>query len=534
MSREASGLTWWTALGSFAIGGLLCVFNILVIFRTGVAFGGSALVVLLGATWLRARSELNWHRLFVIFSVASSGYLAAAAVDSGVAARHLHTGHVPPWPALVLLSLLAAAFGLVLGAPLGRLFGRTDPAYPTLRPAIALMEAVSRSGRTSSRPLLVSGAAGAAVTLAALPLGGDATVHLPGLPPYLGLAVSPMLLGVGVLAGARATAWLLVGSLYSVVLWGVRDGGRGYEVHLSDPWVLAVGIGIIVGHSVAVLLKLARTVGGGLPRTGPEAAEGLGGPLRRLGLLAALSTVLLVARYGVPHGLLLGALTSVMVVAFALFLAQVGAETGIAPLSPVIFLGIILLRIAGLSAGDATVLGAAVAGAGISALYYTYALRMARTDLAAPPRRGTRLVLGSQAVGGLIGVTLGLLLIAVLLRSGVVGTDAFPAPLARAFEFVADSADGGGAGARAAGPPLLLSLPVGFALTFAPVSPSSLGLGMLLPPATVLVMALGGAVARAVGRWAPERTELLTTVASGLVIGEGLVSTAAVAVRAFG
>ncbi|MEV4342296.1 hypothetical protein [Streptomyces sp. NPDC049590] len=482
-----------------------------------------------GAAWLRLRRRMSWPSLFVVFSVASSGYLSAAAVGSGIAANHLRDAGPPPWVALTVIVLLANATGLVLGLAAVRMFRQDDMPFPTLRPAIDLMASLSREREVSARPLWWSALVSGAVAVLASVVTGDGTAHLPGTPAFLGLALSPMLLGVGALAGTRSAVWMLVGTVCSAVVWGRRDPHASYTQHLSDGPVLAVGIGIIVGYSVATLVRSVRVM-----RRGP-AAPHVTGDRRTGAVLAALlvtSAAALCWHYGAGRGLGVAALISVTTLLFALFFIRVGAETGLAPLSPAIFLGIILLRLIGLPVSDAIILSTAVAGAAMAALYYTYAIRVADTAVSARPASG--LVLSTQALGGWLGAVVGLALMAVLLRSGLVGKPEFPAPLARAFDFVATAYSLDSSQAQQVGPPLAAALPAGFLLTFAPISPSALGLGLLLPPETVLVMSLGGAAAWLVGRRAPHLKETVGTVASGLVIGEGIVSAAVVAARAFG
>ncbi|MFG2527464.1 OPT/YSL family transporter [Streptomyces sp. NPDC048516] len=526
--RESARTDWWAVTGGILIGALLCVFNILVIFKTGVAFGGSALVVVVGAVWLRLRRRLAWHSLFVVFSIASSGYLSAAAIGSGIAANHLRDGSVPPWAALAAVVLLSNAVGLVLGLLTARMLKREELPFPTLRPAIVLMEGFSRARDVSARPLVWSALASAAVALAVSLTTADGSVHLPGTPGFVGLALSPMLLGVGALAGSRSAVWMLVGGVCSAIVWSRTDPADSYTEHLSTGPILAIGIGVITGYSVATLVRSLRVMRrGAAPRVGGE---------RRAG--AALCGLLLVGAaalcwyYGAGRGLGVALLLSAMTLLFALFFVRVGAETGIAPLSPAIFLGIILLRLAGLPVGDAIVLSTAVSGAAMAALYYTYAVRVSDTAVAARP--APRTTLSTQALGGWLGAIVGLFLMAVLLRSGLVGQPEFPAPLARAFDFVATAYTLGSSQAHQVGPSLAAAVPAGFLLTFAPVSPSALGLGMLLPPATVLTMSLGGGAAWLITRKAPHLKEWVGTVASGLVIGEGVVSAVIVAARAIG
>ncbi|WP_405671762.1 hypothetical protein [Streptomyces sp. NBC_01530] len=524
--RRADG---WAVAGGVLIGALLCVFNILVIFKTGVAFGGSALVVVVGAAWLGLRRRLSWPSLFIVFSVASSGYLSAAAVGSGIAANHLRGAGEPSWVTLAVIVLLANAVGLLLGLLAARMLRREELPFPTLRPAIVLMESLSHRRRVSARPLWWSALASAVVALIASVTTDEGTAHLPGTPAFVGLALSPMLLGVGALAGARSAVWMFVGSVCSAVVWGWRDPADSYTQHLSDGPVLAVGIGVITGYSVATLVRSLRVM-----RRGPAATR-VTGDRRAGGVLCALlvaSAAALCWHYGAGRGLGVTLLISVMALLFALFFVRVGAETGIAPLSPAIFLGIILLRLTGLPVSDAIILSTAVAGAAMAALYYTYAVRV--SDTAVSVRPSPRLVLSTQALGGWLGAVVGLFLMAVLLRSGLVGQPEFPAPLARAFDFVATAYSLDSSQAHQVGPPLAAALPAGFLLTFAPVSPSALGLGLLLPPETVLAMSLGGGAAWLIGRRAPHLKETVGTVASGLVIGEGIVSAVIVAARAFG
>ncbi|EFL30527.1 conserved hypothetical protein [Streptomyces viridochromogenes DSM 40736] len=525
-ARRADG---WAVAGGVLIGALLCVFNILVIFKTGVAFGGSALVVVVGAVWLRLRRRLSWPSLFVVFSIASSGYLSAAAVGSGIAANHLRGAGPPPWVALAAIVLLANAVGLVLGMLAARMLSREELPFPTLRPAILLMESLSRKREVSARPLWWSALASVVVALVASVTTDEGTAHLPGTPAFVGLALSPMLLGVGALAGSRSALWMFVGGVGSAVFWARRDPADDYTQHLSHGPVLAIGIGVITGYSVATLVRSVSVL-----RRGPGATR-VPGDGRAAGALCVLllaGAATLCWHYGAGRGLGVALLITVMTLLFALFFVRVGAETGIAPLSPAIFLGIILLRLAGLSMSDAIVLSTAVAGAAMAALYYTYAVRV--SDTAVSVRPSPRRVLSTQALGGWLGAVVGLFLMAVLLRSGLVGQPEFPAPLARAFDFVASAYSLDSSDAQQVGTPLAAALPAGFLLTFAPVSPSALGLGLLLPPDTVLAMSLGGAAAWLTVRKAPHLKETVGTVASGLVIGEGVVSAVIVAARAFG
>jgi hypothetical protein len=524
--------SWWAAAGGLAIGGVLCVFNLLVMFKTGIAFGGSALAVLLGAAWLRARRQLNLPRLFVVFSLASSGYLATGAIDSGFAANYLRTSSVPSWLAMAGIALLASGYGLVLGALMSRMLLREKLSYPTLQPAIALMKGFRQRGDVLARPLLVSAGVGATIALAVAFIAPDGTPVFPNVPPYLSITISPMLFGVGALTGSRSAVWFFAGGVYSAVVWSQSDPTASYTEHLSNRWVVAIGIGIMVGYSVAMLLRLGLVMRHAVPRPA-GGGEDRRPALLALGAIILATTIGLCGWYGILRGLEIAALVTSLTLLLAVFLLRVGAETGIAPLSAVIFLGIIVFRSVGLPITDSIVLAAAIASVGMSALYYAYAIKVSSSfgpDTAQPTRRT---VLWTQGIGGWFGALVGIALLTMLLRPNVMGSAAFPAPLVRAFGFVSAAYTAGSAQSDGTGPTLIGALLLGLLLTFAPVSPSSIGLGILLPPPGTLALALGGLAAWVVLRRAPRRKELVTTVASGLVIGEGLVTTVAMVIRTF-
>ncbi|MDG4834243.1 hypothetical protein O7627_33810 [Solwaraspora sp. WMMD1047] len=516
--------TSWTLLAGIGIGGVMCVLNLLVSFKTGVGFGGSAFVVLLGAALLRVRDQLTWPLLFTTFSIASSGYLATAAVDTGVAAIALRGGAVPPVAVLIGLAVAANMLGVLLGILLSGSTFRHGLPFPALVPAITLMRTLTGEVTRSGRVLLLAVAAGAATSLAAAFAGPDATPDLPALPPYLSFALSPLLAGVGALIGVRSASWLLVGCGYTVAMWLVLPAGPvSYSQHLADAWILPVGVGIVLGYSVATLLRGSRTAGGW--SRGPRQA-GTGTARLLFAGVAVLGTVPLALRYGPLRGVALAGLLTAMVLLFALFLVRAGAEIGIAPMAPVLFLGVVVLRLVGLPPTDAVLLAAFVTCTGISSVYYVYAARIwlqAPPDVRQPPRRN---VTWTQAVGGIMGATVGVLAVVLLIRSGAVGSASLPVPVVQTVDFIATSTLDG-----RASPALGVAAALGFGLAFASAPVTSIGLGVLLPPAYTVTMAVGGVASWLLVRRRPDRAVTVSTVASGLVIGEGLVMTALVAAR---
>lgn len=528
---DGTAVTVSAVVTGTAIGVVLCVLNILVTFRSGSAFGGSALVALLGAAVLKLLQRLSWPRLFVVFSIASSGYLATAAFDSGIAAMYLGTGRIPPMYMLVGAALAANVAGIALGIFLAEIFVRRERLpYPTLQPAISFMANLLAERRAGVRLLWWSALAAGVVTAAAL-IGDRTTVPLyPGAPEFLGLAVSPLLVGLGALIGWRTTVWLLVGGVYSMTVWAVREraGAVSYGAHLSDQWILPCGVGVIVGYALTSLLRIRIQVKASVDRVLRDAG-------RRAGWTAAIACAcgigLLVWRQGVIGGLTIGTLAVVLTVTFALFLCRAGGEIGIAPLAPVLYLSVIAFALAA-ELTTALLAAATVSCTGIAAVYYTYAQHVALAGPGGEPAIRRRDIVGSQLVGGVVGSLAGVVAIVAVIRAGSLGSSRFPAPLASSVGFLTTITGHHGPDHGLTLPIAGAAAAIGAGLAFTSALPTSLGLGVLLPVASTLAIGLGGALQWLMMRNRPDRKSFVETAASGLVIGEGVVMTFAVAAQA--
>jgi hypothetical protein len=528
---SASVVSATALLTGVVIGLILCVLNIIVAFKTGASFGGSALVALMGAGILRALGRLSWPRLFIVFSVASSGYLAVAAFDSAVAAMYFSTGKIPATWVLMAAATGANICGIGLGTVLAGLFVRREALpYPTLRPAITLMlDLVSRRGK-SMGTLAVAAVAAAAVAGVADATGHGTLPLYPGAPGYAALAVSPLLVGTGALVGWRTGAWILAGTAFSVAVWatGSHHAVPSYTAHLTSMWILPVGVGVIVGYSLATLARSQPQLRAGLsgalrPRAARAAVAGCA-----LLLAGSAATVLAVWGWPAARWLLAGGLALVATCVFALFLCRAGGEVGIAPLSPVLYLSVIVFTlVAGSSA--ALLIAATVSCTGIAAVYYTYAEKVAASEPGGQRRIRRRHVLGSQLAGGIAGALAGVGAIVAVIRSGALRGQSFPAPLAESVSFMTHAA---GQRSMADLPVALAAVAGGALLTFTPAIPTSLGLGILLPPAYALALALGGAGQWLALRGHPERKQAVDSAAAGLVIGEGVIVMCVLVLRA--
>ena len=78
-----------------------------------------------------------------------------------------------------------------------------------------------------------------------------------------------------------------------------------------------------------------------------------------------------------------------------------------------------------------------------------------------------------------------------------------------------------------------MSAAAGALLALTKALPTSLGLGILLPPAYVLTIALGAGARSLIMRGHPDRKSAVETSAAGLVIGVGVIVACTVALHAF-
>lgn len=523
------------------IGVLLCVLNVLVLFRAGTSFGGSALVAVLGAGLLRIAGALNWQGLFVVFSIASSGYVATAALDTGVGAVLLQTGALPSWALLLALAVLSNLLGIALGSMISKSLIITERLpYPTLQPAITLMKSLSTpaadGGSRLGKTLPIAAGIGAVVAAVAATWGQDATPDLLGSGSHVALALSPLLFGVGFLIGPRACLWLAAGSVYSLAIWYVQDHQKGgvasYTEHLAYPWVLACGVGVILGYSVSSLVR----VRGPLVRSVARIVSGPATPaLRWIRVLCGLGLAgLVIAVIAVPATLKyvgLVALALVLLLVLTVFLNRAGGEIGLVPLAPALYFCVAVFAMTGWGSAVAVLTASTLCCAAIASVYFTYSAKVAheRPDGISEPPRG--IVRWTQLGGGVVGAAVGIGVVVVLAQAGVIGGTAFPSPVATAVSFVDSAVRGSTDYPATVALALAIAGPIGVVLTFTSVMPTMLGLGVLLPPAYSLTIAAGGLTQWLIVRRAPQRKSGTEIVASGLIIGEGLVMIAVLVVR---
>ncbi len=526
------------------LGGVLAVVNTYVGLKTGIIESGHFFSVLIGfavcSLVAGAAGRTSPLELNVIQTVATA---AAGMVNvlgiSGAISGMVILGHRPSIVTLVAFGATTAMFGLLMaGALRTQLLVDHSLPFPTGQATAELISTISSDGTTArqARPMLASAALSA--LLVWLRDGRPAVV--PGvlwLPaPYpdaaataVGIAVSPLLVGVGLLVRTSTATWIAVGSVLAWLglgPWLVGSGRATATYNDLSSWLVWPGVALVLGGSVAALVRRRVT-----RRMYP--------PARRA---VAVALAVAVAALGLGHAL--GAPAAAMVAGLVLapVLAWVGArvaaESDVALAGP---LGAFSqVGIAPFASTPAGVLVPASVTSGVVAhtMIALWALK-AGMLLGASPRRQWICL----AVGSAVGLAVAPAMFAILIRAYELGGPDLPAPFAATFA-ASSKALLGGAGAlpSGAGRAALIALIAGIVLSLAAgpgrrrfmPSPTALGIGFLLPLAYALPIALGGIAGALAVKLRPAVIPSITPVAIGAIIGEALLGTLVAGLRIAG
>ena len=476
---------------------------------------------------------------------------AAQVLACAAAAMPAAMGLLGALPALQQLGLDLRANGLVLltlgtslallGAGLAfllapRLLDEEKLPFPTGIATAELIGALHGNGdeaRQRTRALLLAGAAALAIVWLRDPhptLAGTgwnlhgawadgvvpAALFLPlalgevdGAALGLGVGVSPLLWGVGIVVGVRTGISLALGALFAWALGGPLLLSRGLVAQPDQlgTWLVWPGVAILVGASAIDLAAQARSLLRSLADLSGAARTGFA---RFSGPALALALLVLVSAHQAMGLSYLAGLVSLLL--FAPLCATAPADVGAGAI------------VAGGAAEAATVLWSLRAGRILGAARFTQAR--------------------SAVIGIVFGALFSLPAYLLLVRSAPIGSARNPAPSAAQWRAIAELVTHGtrvlppGALAASLCAVLLGALLAlgsrGPGARFLP-SPIALGIGFLIPAAASTAVLAGGLLALVIGRLLPARASALPpSIAAGLIAGESLLSFALAALGALG
>lgn len=536
------------ALGAgLLLGGLLAAANVYSGIKLGLVDPGMATIVLVSCTLFAALGRPFSRLEANVAQVAGSSAAMMAAtigVVGPIPAMAMSGHHASPiWVAVLGAAL--GVFGTLLAIPFRRqLIEEEELPFPSGTAAGELINNLADATRSARSRVVVLVAAFVAAALIVLlrdlwhVLPGMLTLPIVvgGIPAAnlgIGLAVSPLTAGVGVLVGPRVGLSMLGGGLLA---WGVlgpllhRSGivdARDYGVTLQ--WMVWPGAALLVASSFTSFAFSGPSMWRGWKR---RRAARTGDEWRGVRAGAALGGAAVIAVGWIGFGLspLVGVVALLMAAVFAIIGLRATGETDQAPGGP---LGALAQ---GVAAGVAP-------GSTLPPLYAGNVTHgaTAHSSVMMTAWKTTRLVGGSpgralkaQLLGIGVGTVTAMAAYVLLDDAYDIGSAAFPSVPALSWKATADVVQSG-IGGMATGAPLaaLVAAAVGVALAWlergklAWLVPSAIGIGVgfIIPVLYSAGIALGALLFAVARRRAPGWSEQHgPPLAAGLITGEGLMA----------
>ena len=531
-----------------AVGGLLCVANLYMGLKTGIWDSGHVTASVLAFALASGRLTRLENNIAQTAATAAGAVPAAAGLLGAVPALEMLGRAVPGW-GIALWGLALAVIGILFGAALRqRLLEEEKLPFPTGVATAEVIEALqagraAASGRT--RPLMWGGVVGAVLGWfrdgkpALIPGAVAIPGSVGGVPLAtlgIGVSLSPLLWGVGMVVGLRIALSMLLGS---VLGWGVLAPWLvSGPLHVAATrgaiwnWLSWPGTALLVGAALVALVQQAGAFAGALrdlrSAAGDRSRWRIQGAV--LGLAAGAATILLGKLVFDLHPLYT-ALALLVSILGASVCARAAGLTDLSPLGPV---GQVTQAIyGGLAPGQPSVniaAGSVVAGDATHAPILLWSLGAGRS-LGASPR--------SQIVAALVGSVLGAIVCApayvLLVRAFTLGSPRLPAPTGIQWKAMGEVvAQGLSALPPGALPAVAAAAVIGVILAalgsvrWLP-SAMAMGIGILVPVDYSMAFVLGALLVRAV----PALRERGPVAGAGLIAGDSLVGIAVALLMSF-
>lgn len=562
---SASPLTARALAAGCAIGALLTVANTYMALKTGIWDGGFPTGAILafgivGTLRRRSASPYSIQENLVTQAVAAAACAmpATAGLLGALPALALMGHDYPAW-VIAGWGLALGVVGLTIALLLWRRLVREEalpfPSGRATAEAISAMHAAGRSGIDRARTLAGGGLVAAAVAwlrdgpqawiagVTALPLSiaGQSAHAL-----TLGVSASPLMLGVGGLVGPQVGLSMLLGAIlaWAVLAPAALHVGAVREVGFTPlvGWLTWPGVGLMVGGAMTALLlqggmflRSLRDLGAagraGAGSTDSETPAAFIARATAVGI-AGVALALVVGWLGFRMHPLVTLLALALSVVLASVAARAGGQTDFVPLGPLGQLGQVLLGPATLGQPVANIAAASVVAGDPAQTTVLVYMQRAGDMLGVPLRRLWVCSLVGIAVGALVCVPAYVL----ITHAYGLGSEALPAPPARAWKAVTEVVTQGGAALPAhalqAG---WIGLALGVVLSLIArgklgawlPSPVAMGTGFIIPAYYSITICLGAVLFALARRLRPEATDRLgPSLASGAIAGESLMGVA--------
>ncbi|AFD00737.1 putative membrane protein (OPT superfamily) [Methanocella conradii HZ254] len=498
--------------------------------KTG--FGEGIAVLLLFAAFMlfTALGVKSRSRSLICVSAIIMGSTGVAISYTDGLGAIIMSGEPFPVPgyAMVAILMLSGVIGILMASHFSGYFLKGDFPWPGSRAMASLISMLTAEKREASRRL-------SAIRMGAAGVFSGAIAALKGvgmLPEAvgsinIGIGLSPMMAGIGMLIGWRACTQIAIGALASLlILVFIENPGIDYSSHMKSPWIFSTAISMMVTTALITLYFVIKPAissirgqkNGALAPDGGAMRAGIAWMSRsNVALIIAIlcAAILMVAYPGVPIWVFLVCMPAALI--FMIIETRGKAEMGMS----VGMSSFVILLIVGLAFDDIVPL-LVLEGFVVSTIL-TFSLTFSilkQSEFCGVDAKG----LSAMA---LVGVVAGSVICVPFLDFfndlyGI-GTSSLPAPYSVMWLEMAGSAVAG------AMPPsislYLILAGSAIALVFYRyrISAVTVAIGLLLPVSTSAAIIAGGIIA-----WAAEKKGALKDdggiTASGLMVGDIVVN----------
>ncbi len=245
-----------TGLG---IGIVMTFLGIYLVLKIGVVYFVGA--EMLGALILGAKGQYTKEENTIVVTIANGSSMIALGVLISFPAIEIFAPEVAPslitYPFIVFVTGISAIFGLLLLAPFRDRY--EDEPWPQVKPQAECIISMGMEKEAKKDVAIGVAASGAWVAASKVTetVTGSSMSTVPKLfepvipaasaiPDWIGLSNSPLLAAIGYFVGWKRTITLVIGSLFSIAIWIVLEGGRPipYGEHLHRPEILYMALGV--------------------------------------------------------------------------------------------------------------------------------------------------------------------------------------------------------------------------------------------------------------------------------------------------
>ncbi len=498
--------------------------------KTGFSEGIGVLLLfaafmLLAALGARSRSK----GLLCVSAIIMGSTGVAISYTDGLGAIIMSGRHfnVPVYAMMAIL-MLSGAIGIMMASYFSGYFLKGDFPWPGSRAMASLVSMLTAKGGDAGRRLsaMRMGAAGA-ISGAIAALRGAGMIPEVAGSLSIGVGISPMMAGIGMLIGWRACVQIAIGALASLLVIVFMEGpGIDYSAHMKSPWIFSTAISMMVTTAIITLYLIAKPTlasirgarnGVLLPDGGMAMASIRSIRLSDAALIIAMvsAAILMIAFPGVPAWIFLICIP--IAILFMIIETRCRAEMGMS----VGMSSFIILLIVGLAFDDIVPL--LVLEGFVLSTILTFSLTFSilkQAEFCGVEARGLpAMAMAGVATGSVICVPI----LGLLNSLYGIGSETLPAPFSVMWLEMAGSAVSGVMPPSISPFLILLGAALALMLYRHRISAITVAIGLLLPVSTSAAIIAGGAIA-----WALEKKGILKgdngITASGLMVGDIAVS----------